>query len=483
MKCVLTAVALATALDAVATGTDIDSVNSRQLEETVIIGNRAARNTPIAFSTISKEQISTVNHGQDVPYLLSMTPSAITTSDAGTGIGYTSLRIRGTDATRINVTANGIPLNDAESQAVFWVNLPDFASSLSDIQVQRGVGTSTNGAGAFGATVNMRTDKLSPLPYGEVAASYGSFNTHKETVKTGSGLLRGHWTLDARLSDIGTNGYIDRAESRLHAFSTQIGYYGNRTNAKLLVFGGKERTYHAWNYASKEEMALYGRRYNSCGEYYDAEGRRHYYDDQTDNYEQLNAQFHVNHRFRNTAWRMNAALHYTKGNGYYQEYKPERSLEEYGLMPFIANDETVEESDLVRKKAMDNHFGGGLVAFSYAQKSLSLNFGAAANYYHGKHFGNVLWVKNFLGELMPNHRYYDNTGKKADNNMYVRADYSFKAGVNLFADLQYRRVGYRLSGTNDKYDWYSGYNTMQTLDIKKEWHFFNPKFVVNWDIN
>ncbi len=483
MKCILTAVALAAALDAVAVCTDVDSVNSRKLEETVILGNRAARNTPIAFTTLTKAQIENANHGQDIPYLLSMTPSAITTSDAGTGIGYTSLRIRGTDATRINVTANGIPLNDAESQAVFWVNLPDFASSLSDIQIQRGVGTSTNGAGAFGATVNMRTDKASPLPYGEVTASYGSFNTHKETVKIGSGLLRGHWTFDARLSDIGTDGYIDRANSRLHSFATQMGYYGNRTSAKLLVFGGKERTYHAWNYASKEDMDLYGRRYNSCGEYYDAEGNRHYYDDQTDNYIQTNVQLHIDHSFRNKAWRMNAALHYTKGDGYYQEYKPGRSLEEYGLKTFLANGETVKTSDLIRKKAMDNHFGGGLIAFSCVQRNLSLNFGAASNYYCGGHFGNVLWVKNYLGELAPNHKYYDNTGKKADNNIYVRADYGFKNGVNLFADLQYRRVDYRLSGTNDKYDWYSGGNIMQQLDIDECWNFFNPKAGVNWNIN
>ncbi len=483
MKGILTAVALATALDVVAVAADVDSVNSQQLNETVILGNRAKRTTPVAFTTVTKEQIAATNHGQDIPYLLSTTPSAITTSDAGTGIGYTSLRIRGTDATRINVTTNGIPLNDAESQAVFWVNLPDFASSLSDIQVQRGVGTSTNGAGAFGATVNMRTDRAATTPYGEVAASYGSFNTHKETVKIGTGLLRNHWTLDARISDIGSDGYIDRATSRLNAFSAQVGYYATRTSVKLLTFGGRERTYHAWNYASKEEMKQFGRRYNSCGEYYDAEGNRHYYDDQTDNYEQMNAQLLIDHTFRNAAWRMNAALHYTKGDGYYQEYKTSRALEEYGLTPFMAGGTLIEESDLVRKKAMDNHFGGGLVVFAYKRKRFDLNFGAAGNHYHGEHFGNVLWVKHYLGDLAPNHKYYDNTGKKTDINTYTRAEYDFGKGVSGFVDLQWRRVAYDIKGLGDKFDWYTGEGTMQRLDVDKKWNFFNPKAGVNWNIN
>ncbi len=483
MKGILTAVALATALDAVALTTDVDSVNSRKLQEVEILGNRASRNTPLAFTTITKEQIATINLGKDVPYLLSMTPSAITTSDAGMGIGYTSLRIRGTDATRINVTANGIPLNDAESQAVFWVNLPDFASSLSDIQVQRGAGSSTNGAGAFGATVNMRTDKAATKPYAELAGTYGSFNTHKETVKLGSGLLRDHWTLDMRLSDVGTDGYIDRASSRLQSYSAQLAYFTDQTAVKLLTYGGKERSYHAWNYASKEEMQQFGRRYNSCGEYYNEAGKRCYYDDQTDNYVQTNVQLLFDHAFKNKAWRLNAALHYTKGDGYYQEYKAERSLEEYGLQPFRVDGTEVEESDLVRKKAMDNHFGGALFALSYRKNALEATLGAASNYYHGGHFGKVLWVKNYMGALSPDHKYYDNTGKKSDNNVYLRADYRFRHGVNVYADLQYRHVGYRILGSNDKYDWYSGGNTMQHLDVNEHYDFFNPKAGVNWNID
>ena len=461
---------------------ETDSLRTVELDDVNIMSTRATKTTPVAFTNISGEQIEKVNFGQDLPYLLSMTPSAITTSDAGGGIGYTTLRVRGVDATRINVTANGIPINDAESHSVFWVNLPDLASSVKDIQVQRGAGTSTNGAGAFGASVNLQTGHSSLKPYAEFSGSYGSFNTHKETVKVGTGLIGDHWTFDARLSNISTDGYIDRASVGLNSYYLQGAYYTDNTSVKLITFAGKERTYHAWNYASKEEMAEYGRKYNSCGYMYtDENGVAHYYDDQTDNYVQKNWQLLVNHTF-SPAWNLNVGLHYTKGDGYYQEYKDGRTLVEYGLQPFMQDGALVDESDLVRKKAMDNHFGGGVFSLNYKDERLNASLGGALNRYEGDHFGKVLWVKNYAGMLSPDHEYYRNVGTKTDGNVYLKADYSLTDNLNAYADLQYRHIDYTIEGNNDK--WNSVTNDgLQRLDIDDTFDFFNPKFGLSWQIN
>ncbi len=459
-----------------------DSLRTVELDDVNIMSTRATKTTPVAFTNISGEQIEKVNFGQDLPYLLSMTPSAITTSDAGGGIGYTTLRVRGVDATRINVTANGIPVNDAESHSVFWVNLPDLASSVKDIQVQRGAGTSTNGAGAFGASVNLQTGHSSLKPYAEFSGSYGSFNTHKETVKVGTGLIGDHWTFDARLSNISTDGYIDRASVGLNSYYLQGAYYTDNTSVKLITFAGKERTYHAWNYASKEEMAEYGRKYNSCGYMYtDENGVAHYYEDQTDNYVQKNWQLLVNHTF-SPAWNLNVGLHYTKGDGYYQEYKDGRTLVEYALQPFMQDGALVDESDLVRKKAMDNHFGGGVFSLNYKDDRLNASLGGALNRYEGDHFGKVLWVKNYAGMLSPDHEYYRNVGTKTDGNVYLKADYSLTDNLNAYADLQYRHIDYTIEGNNDK--WNSVTNDgLQRLDIDDTFDFFNPKFGLSWQIN
>lgn len=461
---------------------ETDSLRTVELDDVNIMSTRATKTTPVAFTNISGEQIEKVNFGQDLPYLLSMTPSAITTSDAGGGIGYTTLRVRGVDATRINVTANGIPINDAESHSVFWVNLPDLASSVKDIQVQRGAGTSTNGAGAFGASVNLQTGHSSLKPYAEFSGSYGSFNTHKETVKVGTGLIGDHWTFDARLSNISTDGYIDRATVGLNSYYLQGAYYTDNTSVKLITFAGKERTYHAWNYASKEEMAEYGRKYNSCGYMYtDDNGVAHYYDDQTDNYVQKNWQLLVNHTF-SPAWNLNVGLHYTKGDGYYQEYKDGRTLVEYALLPFMQDGALVDESDLVRKKAMDNHFGGGVFSLNYKDERLNASLGGALNRYEGDHFGKVLWVKNYAGMLSPDHEYYRNVGTKTDGNVYLKADYSLTDNLNAYADLQYRHIDYTIEGNNDK--WNSVTNDgLQRLDIDDTFDFFNPKFGLSWQIN
>ena len=451
------------------------------LQEVEIMSIRATGTTPVAYTNIGREELSRSNTGVDFPYLVSMTPSAVATSDAGAGIGYTSLRIRGTDCSRINVTANGIPVNDAESHTVFWVNLPDIASSVNDIQIQRGVGTSTNGAGAFGASINMLTGSFNTQPYAGFSGSLGSFGTHKETLRAGTGIINGHWSVDLRLSSIGSDGYIDRASTSLSSYYLQGAYYGNNTTVRLITFAGEEQTYHAWNYATKEEMQQYGRRYNSCGYMYtDADGKAHYYDDQTDNYRQQNYQLLVDHHFDNR-WSLNAGAHYTKGDGYYQEYKSGRKLVEYALQPFTVDGSEVKKSDLVRKKAMDNHFGGAVFSLNYKDDRLSASLGGAANRYFGRHFGKVLWVKNLIGELTPDHEYYRNNGAKNDANIYLKADYRIAEGINIYADLQYRHIGYSIEGNNDK--WNDATDALQRLAVDETFDFLNPKAGLHWQID
>lgn len=470
------------ALNVCAQTKEKDSLRVVNLQEVEVISTRATKTTPVAFTNINKEQLKKQNFGQDLPYLLSMTPSAITTSDAGAGIGYTTLRVRGTDGTRINVTANGIPINDAESHTVFWVNLPDFASSVKDMQIQRGAGTSTNGAGAFGASINMQTGDFSLKPYADLNGSYGSFNTHKETVKVGTGLIDGHWSFDARLSNISSDGYIDRASVGLNSYYLQGGYYNDNTSIKLITFGGKERTYHAWNYASKDELEKYGRRYNSCGYMYtDDNGTEHFYEDQTDNYVQKNYQLLFNHNFT-SAWNLNIGLHYTKGDGYYQEYKDERKLLEYGLLPFEVDGETIKKSDLIRKKAMDNWFGGGIFSLNYNSNRLHASLGGGLNRYDGDHFGKVLWVKNYLGKLDPDQDYYRNNATKNDGNIYLKANYELTSGFNAYADMQYRHISYKMYGRNDKWNGVTG-DGLQRLNIHEKFDFFNPKAGLSWQIN
>ena len=453
----------------------------RELQEVEIMSVRATKTTPVAFTNIGKEELKRCNTGIDFPFLVSMTPSAVATSDAGAGIGYTSLRIRGTDATRINVTANGIPVNDAESHSVFWVNLPDMASSVKDIQIQRGVGTSTNGAGAFGASINMQTSGFNTQPYATFNGSLGSFGTHKETLSAGTGIIKEHWSMDIRLSNIGSDGYIDRASAKLNSYNIQAAYYGDRTTVRLITFSGNEETYHAWNYASKDEMKEYGRTYNSCGYMYtDSTGRAHYYDDQTDNYRQSNWQLLVDHDFSN-AISMNIGLHYTKGDGYYQEYKSGRKLVEYALQPFVLDGNEVKKSDLVRKKAMDNHFGGAVFSMNYRNSRLNASLGGGYNRYFGRHFGQVLWVKEHIGDLLPGHEYYRNNGAKNDGNIYLKGDWRIADGLNLYADMQYRHIGYKINGCNDK--WNDATGTLQKLEIDETFDFFNPKAGLSWQID
>lgn len=476
-KIILPAAVIAmTAVPAVYAQSDSTAVTLRDVE---VVANRADQKTPVAYTNVSKSELERYNDGRDITYLLNFTPSLITTSDAGAGIGYTSLRVRGTDASRINITANGIPVNDSESHNVYWVNMPDLASSLRDVQIQRGVGTSVNGAAAFGASINMITDAPSETPYAELSGAYGSYNTNRETLRVGSGLLGGHWSFDARLSHLSSDGYIDRATSKLWSYFGQAAYRGGRgTLVRFLAFGGKEETYMAWDYPSMEDIEKYGRRYNPSGEYTDKDGKTAYYKDQKDNFIQHHFQLHLSQTLGDY-WRMSAALHYTDDYGYYNQYKTGRTLVEYGLSDWVnAEGETVEKSDLIRLKYNDNGFGGGVLNFNYQQGRWNATFGGGVHYFHGHHFGRIAWVRNYVGPIDPLQQYYDNTGKKFDSNIFGRATYDINSKFSVFADLQYRHIHYTISGCSDNYDWNTG--AMAMLDIRRDWNFFNPKAGVNF---
>ena len=454
----------------------VDSLKSVELQDVQVSSIRATKKTPMAFTNMNREQLKQVNYGKDVPYLLSLTPSVTLTSDAGNGIGYTSLRVRGTDPSRINITANGIPMNDAESAQLYWVNMGDFASSVQSMQIQRGVGTSTNGAGAFGATLNMQTENIGTQPFIGLDFSGGSYYSHKETLRFGTGLLGEHWGIQGRLSNIGSKGYLNRASTKLNSYFIQAGWFGDNTVVKFITFNGTEETYHAWNYTSKYEQSLYGRRYNSCGEYYDSEGNTRYYDNQTDNYHQQNYQLIWNQRLSREL-NLNTALHYTKGDGYYEEYKRKRTLFEYELDPEM----TWATSDLVRQKKMDNDFYGAVASLNYNnRKNLQVTLGGGWNKYDGDHFGVIKWVKNPVNDLMPNSPYYDENAKKTDFNVYGKMTYDFLPGLNAYIDAQYRHVGIKMVGPTDEINWDT--NRRIVYDMKESFDFFNPKAGLNYDI-
>ncbi len=453
----------------------LDTLKTYELQDVQVTSTRASSKTPMAFKDLDREEIKKVNFGQDVPYLLSLTPSVTTTSDAGNGIGYTSIRVRGVDPSRINITSNGIPVNDAESGQVYWVNIGDFSSSVQSMQIQRGAGTSTNGAGAFGATLNMQTENLGTKPFFSIDASAGSYYSHKETVRFGTGLLGDHWAVQGRLSNIGSKGYLDRASTKLNSYFLQAGYFGENTLVKFITFNGEEETYHAWNYTSKYEQSLYGRRYNSCGEYYDEDGNVHYYDNQNDIYHQQHY-YLIWDQIINPNWNFSLTGHYTKGQGYYEEYKVGRDLADYGL----ADSYATAYSDLIRQKKMDNDFYGAIASVNYNNlRGLKATLGGGWNRYDGNHYGLVTWVKNPVNELFPDWEYYNNDAYKSDFNVYGKLEWEFVKGLNAYVDLQYRHVGYRLENPGD---WY-GANTDDAIWAHDDFDFFNPKFGLTYQIN
>lgn len=456
-----------------AQSTERDTVARKiNMEAVKINGTRATAKTPLTYSNMSREAIEKLNTGQDIPFLLITTPSVVTTSDAGAGIGYTTIRVRGTDPTRINVTANDVPIADAESHSQFWVNVPDLAASMEDMQIQRGVGSSTNGAGAFGASINIRTLQSPFKATATAEGAYGSFNTHREMASVSSGLIGGHFAFDARLSNIHSDGYIDRATTDLQSYFIQGGYYGKSTTVRFITFSGREKTYHAWNGIDREMLET-NRRYNPAGEIEDRDGKViGFYDNQTDNYHQTHYQLLFTQRLA-PRWDLDIKLHYTDGTGYYEEYKNRRTLSEYGLAPFEFEGELVKKSNLVRRKSMENGFGGGVVTLNYHAPKIDVTLAGAANQYGGMHHGTVIWAQNYVGNWQPDHEYYRNTSTKNDANVYLKANYQVLKELSLYADLQYRHVDHTIGGANDNWDFNTG--AMQELDVRRNFDFFNPK--------
>lgn len=460
---------------------ETDSVQIVALDEIEIIATRAAKHTPIAFKNITNKDLSKLNTGKDIPAILTMTPSVMATSDTGMGIGYSSIRIRGTDPSRINVTANGIPMNDAESHELYWVNTPDFISSLEDIQIQRGAGTSTNGAGAFGGSINMKTKTSPRKSYAEIAGSYGSFNTHKESVKIGTGLIKNHFSFDARLSNINSDGYRDRASSDLKSYYLQANYFNRNSSYKFITFGGKEITYHAWDGISKEDLKN-RRKYNPNGVIKLNGNVVGYYNDQKDHYKQTNYQFIADHHL-SPNWRLNWALHRTNGYGFYQEYKNNQTLEQYGIAPYSDKEELFTKQNLIRKKIVDSHFSGVVTSLGYSKDRVNLTLGSAMNYYKNHHYGQVLWIKNYIGELDPSQQYYSNTGRKIDGNIYLKGNYNITNKLNLYVDLQYRYIKYKLAGSSDRWNWSASPGHLQKLSLNESFNFINPKTGLTWMLN
>ncbi|MEN8229870.1 MAG: TonB-dependent receptor [Bacteroidota bacterium] len=440
-------------------------------EEVIVTATRAGSKTPVAFSDMDREEITSRNFGQDMPYLLASTPSVVTSSDAGHGIGYTSMRIRGTDSNRINVTINGVPLNDAESHSVYWVDLPDIATSVDNIQIQRGVGTSTNGAAAFGASVNFQTQKLNKEPYAMYDGTVGSFKTMRNSISAGTGLIKEHFAVEMRLSDLRSDGYMDRSWTNLNSYYASAGYHDLKTLIKFITFSGTEELYQAWNGVPSSLLDSL-RTYNELGAYTDADGNIAYYDNQIDHYRQTHYQLHLS-RVLNDRLHVNAALHYTKGAGYYEQYKEDESLSDYLLGDVIIGVDTIGETDLIRRKWLDNDFYGIVGGLHYQTTRFNAIMGGGWNRYAGDHFGTVIWARN-AGEAEIRHHWYDNTGIKTDWNSYLKSTLEAGDRISLFADLQVRGIAYGIEGADD-----------DLRDISQEHHylFFNPKAGINFELN
>jgi iron complex outermembrane receptor protein len=445
---------------------DTTAVNA--LDEVLVSAIRVTTKTPISFSNLDKKDIKYRNLGQDIPILMNYLPSVVTTSDAGNGVGYTGIRVRGSDATRVNVTINGIPYNDSESHGTFWVNMPDFASSLESLQLQRGVGTSTNGAGAFGASLNMLTDSYSKESNGEISNSFGSFNTRKHTVKFSTGLLNDHFELAGRVSALKSDGYIDRAASDLKSYFLQATYVGKTTLIKALAFGGTEKTYQSWNGLEDLDLLKNDRTFNTAGMYTDASGNNRFYDNETDNYQQDHYQLHWNEKV-STNWRTNLAFHYTKGKGYYENYKENAKFSAYGLTPILINGTTINRTDLVRQKWLDNDFYGTTFSAIYNNEKLEMIFGGGYNRYEGDHFGKVIWAR-YASTSEKQDLYYDDYASKNDGNIFAKANYQIADKLSLFGDLQLRNVHYKANGT-------------EAGMVNDNFNFFNPKAGLNFKIN
>ena len=469
----LTAVAVCATIGVMAQQADSISIyqNIQQVEVTAI---RAKGDTPIAHTNLSRSEIEERNYGEDIPSLLATMPSVVISSESGMGLGSTSFRVRGTDPSRINVTLNGVPMNDAETHSVYWYDTPDLASSLGSVQLQRGVGTSTAGTGAFGASLNMTSAPLASKFSGRASLSYGSFNTAKQEVALSSGLLGGHWAIEGRLSHLSSDGYVERASSNLSSYMLQAGYYNGNTMVKLLSFGGVAKVYLAYTGLSAEQMAE-NRRYNPEGEIIIDDEVVGFYDDHTDNYTQINNQLIVSHIF-NDRWRINATAHYTYGNGYYRNYKNDQKLAKYGFAPIEVGGALVERTNLLRKKSMGNNFGGVVASAAYTAKRISLTMGLSASLYDGVQCGEISGLREVPD--FASAEYYRNNTSKWDASCFLKADWLITKGLKLYADAQYRHITHRISGVNDNFD--DTTSAMQRLDIDRHYNFFNPKLGLHY---
>ena len=434
--------------------------DTTQLTPVEVKAVRASATAPFAKTNLYRKDIVKQNLGQDLPFLLNQTPSVVVNSDAGNGVGYTGIRIRGTDATRINLTLNGIPYNDAESQGIFFVNLPDFVSSVSSIQIQRGVGTSTNGSGAFGATINLSTNEVNKKAYGELNNSFGSFNTWKNTLRFGTGLLADHFTVDARLSRITSNGYIDRASSDLKSGFISAAYLSEKTNFRLNVFSGKEKTYQAWYGVSEADLKK-----NRTVNYAGMEKPGEPYENETDNYRQDHYQFFFDHKLSKT-FTFNTALFLTEGRGYYEQYKAARRYSDYGM----PNPPNATSTDLIRQLWLDNNFYGNIFSIQHQSTKTSLIVGGGLTKYDGVHFGKVTWAEN---GITGNPMWYNLDAVKKDFNVYTKWQQQLSNCLQSFIDLQLRTVDYSIEGFRDN----------PTLAVNAEYNFFNPKFGLTYFFN
>ena len=455
-------------------------------QEVLVSATRAKEKSPVAFVTVEKSTIESQNMGQDIPYLLGLTPSFVATSDAGTGVGYTNFRIRGTDLNRINVTVNGIPMNDAESHGTWWVDVPDLASSTDNIQVQRGVGTSTNGAAAFGATINLQTTTLNKVPFAEYSSTAGSFGTMKNSVGVGTGLLKGKFSFDARLSKVSSNGFIDRSASDLKSFFVSGGYFTGSTILKVNVFSGLENTYQAWNGVPSVRLnndAAGMQRYADHFLYTQKEvdqminsNSRTYnlytYENQVDHYQQNHYQLLFSHQL-NELYSFNASLFYTGGKGYYEEYKNDQKLANYLITPPIYGNDSIKISDLIRRKWLDNDFYGMTFSMNQKKEASEFTIGGGYNMYDGNHFGKVIWARN-AGDSEINHEWYRGTGLKKDLNVFAKYNYELAEDLNLFVDFQYRKIDYSIGGLNED---------LHDLKQTHNFEFFNPKVGIFYQVD
>jgi len=436
----------------------------QNLDEVIVQSVRVKYSSPITHSNVSKSDLSSKNLGQDLPVLLTFLPSIVTTSDAGAGIGYTGIRIRGVSAQSTNITINGIPFNDPESHGTYWVNLPDFTSSVENLQVQRGVGTSTNGSGAFGASINILTDAISKNPFAEISNSVGSYNTLKHTVKFSTGQLNDSFELSGRLSKIDSDGYIDRAYSDLKSYFLQAAYSKGNTLIKALTFGGHEKTYQSWYGVSKEEL-LENRRQNP-----------YTYENEIDNYKQDHYQFHWNQKL-NERWSTNLGLNYTYGRGYFEQYREDDSIDTYGGILVSDLDQQGNKTgttDLIRRRWLDNNFYVFNASANYKTSKLDLMFNSSYSTYSGDHYGEVIWARNFSENSSVRDRYYDGNGKKTDLSIFAKASYLLNDKLEFYGDLQLRKLNYKTSGiTSD----------LVNMLIDQSYSFFNPKFGLSFTLS